>query len=557
MAIDFLILNKNLTPYIYLLFFSFFVSPFYGQENNNYSLIIKSKDSLESNVVKSINYKSNFKKIEQLHKTKDSILTLLKEKGYYTLLTDSINQQKKKYTYYLKLGLRIKSIYIKVDVKDAKILQALNLKPKNEYLILENEKLKPLLNTIQKYLTENGQLFSKVKLINLNTNKQSLFTELQISYSKKRSINKTILNGYTDFPSSFIKHYLNLNTQGVVNETKIEEISRKINQLNFASEIKKPEILFSKDSTILYLYLRKKKASSFDGLINFSTENKKLNFRGYLDLNLVNIFNKGEEIKINWKNNSNNKQDFILKTKIPYIFNSKISTEAAFNLYRSDSTYTTTNSKILLSYPINQLTAFSFLFSTENSNVNSTANNISNFDKKMIGLGMRHNSQKNNKLSVDFNILYGIRNTNVKTKQFLVNYTASGLIKTSNKTTLFIRNKSGLLFSDFYLNNELFREGGVNSIRGFNEQSIFTSKFSYINSEFRFISKNNSYLYSIHDIGVFNSNTQNNVLYSFGIGYNYIKNNNSINVSYTRGESNHIISNLLSSFLSINYLTLF
>jgi hypothetical protein len=551
-----LILNKIFTLYICLLFFGFLTSPFYSQENKNYSLIIKSKDSLENSILKSINYKNNFTKIEHLHKTKDSVFTALKEKGYYTLLIDSINQQKKKYTYYLKLGARIKNIYIKVDLKDSKILQALNLKTENEYLILENEKLKPLLNTIHKYLTENGQLFSKVKLTNSNINKQSLFTELQISYSKKRTINKTILNGYTNFPSSFIKYYLNIHPKSVLNETRIEEISKKINHLSFVSEIKTPEILFSKDSTILYLYLRKKKASSFDGLINFSTENKKLNFRGYLDLSLMNIFNKGEEIKINWKNNSSNKQDFTLKTKIPYIFNSKISTEASFNLYRSDSTYSNTNSKILLSYPINQFTDFTFLFSSESSDVNSTVNNISNFDKKMVGLGMQYKSQKKNELRVDFNILYGIKNTNVKTYQFLVNYTASGLIKTSNKTALFIKNKSGFLFSDIYLNNELFREGGTNSIRGFNEQSIFASKFSYLNSEFRFISKNNSYIYSIHDIGAFALNTRNTLFYSIGVGYLYLKNNNSINVFFTKGGANGNEPSLNSPLLSIKLLTL-
>ena len=306
-----MILNKKFTPYIYILFFSFSVNTFYGQVNNNYVLKMISRDSIEDNVIKSINYKSIFTKIKQLNRTKDSVLNLLKDKGYYTLLTDSINQKKKKYTYYLKLGSKIKSIYIKIDERDTKIIETLGLKNENEYLIIENEKLKPLLNTINKYLTESGQLFSKVRLINSNIKNQSLYTELQISYSKKRTINKTILNGYTDFPSTYLKQYLHLNDKSVLNENKIEEVSKKINELNFVSEIKKPEILFSKDSTILYLYLKKKMSNSFDGLINFSTENKKLNFRGYLDLTLINILNKGEEIKINWKNNSNNNQDFI------------------------------------------------------------------------------------------------------------------------------------------------------------------------------------------------------------------------------------------------------
>ena len=499
-------------------------------------------------------FQYTFQQKESLNKTKDSILSALKEKGYYSLIIDSINQQQKEYTYFLKLGTKIKTAYIKIRPKDWGITQALGYTyTKEGILTLEIERLKPFLNSVSNHLIEDGLLFSKIKLTNTTINNQSLFTELQINSSKKRSINKTILNGYTDFSSAFINHYLKLNDSAILNVTKIEEISKKINQLNFVSEIKKPEFLFSKDSTILYLYLKKKKSNSFDGLINFSNENKKITFKGYLDLNLVNIFNKGEEIKINWRNNSNSKQDFTLKTKIPYLFNSKVSTALSFNLYRNDSTYINTNSKISLSYPINEHTDVSLLISNESSTVHSVIGSISNFDKKMIGVGLRYNSHKSNKFNIDANVSYATRNTSKKTNQYLINLSTSGLIKTSTKTDVYIRSKTSFLLSDSYLENELFREGGSNSIRGFNEQSIFTSKFSYVNSEFRLISQNKSYLYSIHDLGIFEANNKSNVLYAIGAGYNYIKNNNSIDLSYVYGSTH----NSKSSFISVKLLTQF
>ena len=552
-----MILNKKNTPYIYILFFSFISISSFGQITKDYSLKIISTDSVENTIIKNINYRTIFNKIILVNKTKDSVLEVLKEKGYYTLLIDSISHHQKEYTYYLKLGEKIKSTYIKVNKKDKASLKALNLKIEGEFLILENEQLKPFLNSVSNYLLENGQLFSKVSLINSKIKNHTLFTEFQINYAKKRILNKTILNGYKDFPLTFTKHYLNLNGKNLLNKNSIDEISNKINHLSFATEIKKPEILFSKDSTILYLYLKKLKANSFDGLINFSTENKKLNFRGYLDLNLVNIFNKGEEIKINWRNNSNNKQDFTLKTNIPYIFKSKISTQFSFNVYRNDSTFINTHTNIILSYPINQFANFSIALSSENSSINSTLSNISSFDKKMLGIGFNYNSQKSNKYMFNIDASYGTRNTTIKSNQYLLNLTTSGLLKTSNKTVLYIRSKSGLLFSDSYLENELFREGGTNSIRGFNEQSIFTSKFSYINSELRFLSENNSYLYSIHDLGIFNLNSKNNILYSLGLGYNYIKENNSIDISYIYGANDSAASSLKSSFISIKFLTSF
>ena len=302
-----------------------------------------------------------------LKKTKDSVLNVLKEKGFYTLLIDRFYQQENNLTYFLKLGIKLKEIHIKVKPKDQELLREVNLKSNKNILSLKIEKLKPTLNLVSNYLIERGQLFSKVRIVNSVIKNQILYSELEIENTKKRIINKTIVKGYEDFPISFVNHYLNLNNNQVLNENKMNEISSKINQLNFVSEIKKPEILFSKDSTLLYIYLKKKQSNSFDGLINFSSENKKLNFRGYLDLNLVNILNKGEELSINWKNNSYNKQDFTLKTKIPYLFNSKFSSEASFNLYRSDSTFSNTSSTIILSYPINTHTNFSILYNSESS----------------------------------------------------------------------------------------------------------------------------------------------------------------------------------------------
>ena len=45
----------------------------------------------------------------------------------------------------------------------------------------------------------------------------------------------------------------------------------------------------------------KEKNNSFDGIVNFATqENGKVLFIGNLDLLINNVFNKGEEFNINW-----------------------------------------------------------------------------------------------------------------------------------------------------------------------------------------------------------------------------------------------------------------
>ena len=550
-----MVLNRKITPYIYILFFSFFFNKIYSQKTNEFKLEIKSNILTENDVIKNINYKKIFTKRKILQQTKDSVLNTLKEKGYFSLLIEKFNQNKNTYTYFLRLGKKIKAIYIKIKPSDIKTIEALNLKIDENYLILKTNTLKKTLNLISNYLVKNGQLFSVVKLRNHTIKNQTLFTELEINQTEKRSIDKTIIKDYEDFPISFLNQYLNLNKTKTISINNIEEISKRINQLSFVSEIKRPELLFSKDSTLLYLYLKKKQANSFDGLINFSSENNKIKFRGYLDLSLINIFNKGEKFVINWKSNSNKTQDFTLIASLPYLFKSKISSEISFNLFRNDSIYTNTNSEISLKYPINKFINLSIIYSSESSSTNSNSNNISNFNKSMIGLGLQNNSEKENQF--ELSIFYGKRNTNAKTNQYLINSKFSRLIHLSKRIAFYINNKSSFLFSDSYLENELFREGGPNSIRGFNEQSIFTSKFSYINSETRLLSKNKSFLYSIQDLGIFSYNKKNNILFALGLGYQLNRKNNSINISYSQGNFNKRSTTLSSGILSIKMLTSF
>ena len=68
-----------------------------------------------------------------------------------------------------------------------------------------------------------------------------------------------------------MKHYLKYSNKDDFNFDVIKKKSEEINKLGFVRQIKDPEILFKKDSTIIYLYLEKVKNNSFDGFIGFAT----------------------------------------------------------------------------------------------------------------------------------------------------------------------------------------------------------------------------------------------------------------------------------------------
>ncbi len=145
--------------------------------------------------------------------------------------------------------------------------------------------------------------------------------DLIIDTSEKRSIDNIIIQGCPEFPKSFISHYLGIKQQTLFNLETTEKLSFLLSSIPFVSQIKEPAVLFTKDSTSLYLYVKKKNTSKFDGIIGFANneDTGKLMFSGYLDLELNNLFDKGERIGLNWKNSGDENQTLDLNFYTPYI----------------------------------------------------------------------------------------------------------------------------------------------------------------------------------------------------------------------------------------------
>jgi hemolysin activation/secretion protein len=133
---------------------------------------------------------------------------------------------------------------------------------------------------------------------------------------------------------------------------------------------------------------------------------------------------------------------------------------------------------------------------------------------------------------------YGIReDSNNDENQFRIRFNSEMNLSLSKRSYLNLRNLTGYLNSKTFLTNELFRIGGANSIRGFNEQSIFTNQFSHLNIEYRYLTSNDSYLHTITDFGVYNNMSQNDTdsLLGLGFGYLFSVENNQVNLGYVLG----------------------
>ncbi len=539
----------KLNFYILFIFFLSISKQVIGQK---ISLEINSKDSIEYSIIKDIPFLKKHKNNNSIHNELNLFSNKLKKKGFFFNQLDSLSNSNPRKAYF-NFNKKIDSLLIKVNDSITKEIKI--------------DELDFFIDSISNKIEERGGLFSEISLKNITLEKSKLISELQIRKSTLRKNDTTIIKGYPNFPIKYIENFLKIKKGDIINKTKLNEISKNSNEISFVSEIKKPEVLFTKDSTLLYLYLKKKKTSNFDGLLNFSSDknNSGISFTGYLNLELNNIINKGETFSLLWKANGNENQNFTLNSRIPYIFNSLLSTDIKFIIHKQDSSFLNTQLRTKLSYNLSNKSSVGITYSSETSvkNTNNSIENdsITSFDNYFFGFIYNYEAKKQNnfndkKIHFQINPTFGKRNTDY---QFKLNLTFQYIFDFDKKNSFYIKTKSGYLFSKNNFTNELYRIGGVNSIRGFDEESIFTSGFTYINSEYRYLTSKESYIYSIFDLAHYEprDNSNDKTIFSLGLGYLFKIGDSQLNMNYTFGKKTPINSFKSNSRISITYKNFF
>lgn len=428
------------------------------------------------------------------------------------------------------LNHKIDSIQIHFKPSLFQSLSFLNVSAiKENYFTIPYSDIENTLKRINKYYTEKGDTFNWVQLANLHYDSNVLSAELIIEKSKeKRKINKVIVTGYKKFPKSYIKHFLKLNPENIFSKDDLIKKSSRIKNLDFASNLKLPEILFTEDSTTVFLCLKKENANSFDGFIGFanSENSNKLNLNGYIDVSLNNNLNYGEKLDIIYKNDGKEQQRFEASLLLPYLFNSPLDLEGRLSIFKQDSTFISSKRNINLTLPISNTIKMSLGYQLTNSNTLS--------DQSFSDIKDYKNNSIISSFSYKSNNIFDLKKTNLlfyhslgirKTKDSSVNQISSTVIidhlfKLNSRNFIYAKNETSALFSENYLTNELFRIGGINSIRGFNENSLFSSFHTLLNTEYHYLLSSNIYAHTILDYGYTQDKISNssNKLSSIGFG---------------------------------------
>lgn len=546
---------------LFLLILFFFCFQGFGQ---NLYLKISGESEKETKIIDSVEYTKKHLNAKSILDETNSFSEKLKRFGF---LENEILENKKEndssFHAHFKLGKKTNSIHIYIGRNSE--LQKLGILEEKDTLKMRLSETEKFMSTTLQKLERKGYSLAKLQLINLKREKDFLEADLLFDNEKLRVVNDIVINGYDKFPEGHKKEIKRRYKNKVFNQETLKKIHNDFEKFQFVSQTKYPEILFTKDTTKVYVYVEKSRPNRFDGFIGFgNNENGDLKINGYLDLLLVNSLNVGERFNLYWKSDGNKQTTFNASLELPYIFKSPLGIKGQLNIFKQDSTFQNTQTAIDLGYYFNFNTrAYLGYQSTESSDIqNSSTTSISDFDNSFVTGSFEFTQFKSDdyffpeKTIINIKAGTGKRNSESFTNnQFFINANLRHNLYLNEKNIFNIKSESYYLQSENYITNELFRFGGINSIRGFNENSLQANLASSILTEYRYVLAQTIYIHSIIDFGYFQDKTTNNDgnLLGLGFGFGLLTKNGLFNLVYANGSTNNQEIKLSNSIVHISF----
>jgi outer membrane protein assembly factor BamA len=436
----------------------------------------------------------------------------------------------------------------------------------------------------------NGYPFAEVKLCNVDIRGDEFTAALVLNKNKLTKIDSIVIKGNAKISPVYMYSYLGIKPGDLYNESKIASIRSRMKEIAFVRELKPFEIVFSEKSTKLILYLEKRKASQFDGILGLVPDpvTGKVQFTGDIRLKLQNGFNHGEIIDLNWTKLQNQAQNLNVKLSYPFLLSSPFGVDYALTLFKQDSTYLTVNQQIGIQYLLSGGNYFKIFVNSRITSLLTTTGmetitvlpEYADVSSLTYGLGFRSQNldyRFNPRKGYTFSITVGTgtktikenpninpvvyQNLKLSSTQYSADLLGEYYIPLGGRHVIKTALNGAFLSAENLFQNELFRIGGLNALRGFDEQSIYASTFGIFTLEYHYLLEQNSYIFVFGDIAWYENNSINHYVHDtpsgLGAGIRFDTKAGIFSISYALGKQFNSQYDVKSGKINFGFVSLF
>ncbi|PTM12935.1 MAG: hypothetical protein DA408_08760 [Bacteroidetes bacterium] len=472
----------------------------------------------------------------------------LLQAGYLEASVDTLVRQDRQYTALLHGGPR----YQWLQLAGGEVPESWLSKAGFRARLFENKPLDyaewlALQKRLAQVAANNGFPFARVRLDSLRwAAPGAVAATITVDRGTLIFFERIDLDGEAQISTSYLEQYLSLTPGQPYNESVIQRVQQRLQELAFLQLKNPPRVQFIGNQARLLLELAPKRASRFDfvvGVLPNSRQTGRLLVTGQLDAALQNSFGKGEVIQLAFEQLRPLTQRLDLAFNYPYLLDLPFGIDAQLDFYRRDTNFINLNWQLGVDYLLRGGRTVQAFWSQRQTNllgVDST--NLARFQqlpdtldvrRRAFGLGFdfrqldyRTNPRRGWEWQLQGSAGQKTIRTNPQVKNFGFAELYDNLTLKSAQYRLETRaalyrplgqrgvvklglTAAALIANEPVLANEQFRLGGNRLLRGFDEESIFATNFGILTAEYRFLLSTNSYLYGFFDAGRVDSQSLN------------------------------------------------
>lgn len=351
----------------------------------------------------------------------------------------------------------------------------------------------------------------------------------------------------------YLQQVSRLTPGGVFSQEQLQKAAQTIRRSPYFTLVGEPELTFQTQEARPIFTLQDRRVNVFDGVVGLlpnENEPGRVLITGEVDLQLYHLGGKGRDFSLNWQRLNIQSQSLELNAKEAFVFRSPLDVSVGFSLLKQDSSFVNRSITLDFGYRVSDDGYLNFftrrqagdLLSTEGLSFDQKLPSSIDYRWNQYGIGLdwnRLDSPVSPRRGSRLQGTFSLGNKRILQNTGLPEELYAGLEGSSAQYQgwfsgekhlfikpawgMWIRGVGGFLQNQNLFLNELYRLGGLKSIRGFNEKNFFAKNFGYINLEQRLFFDQNSFLVVFADLGIIENPYNSPKIdhpFSFGTGIN-------------------------------------
>lgn len=374
-----------------------------------------------------------------------------------------------------------------------------------------------LMQRLVEQAENSGYPFALVRLDSLELDEKSISAALRYEAGPYITFDSLQLSGNVRINQRFLAAHLGVVPGAPFDQQRIEEVVRRLEALPYLRLADAPRLSFQNRQARLWLNLKRHPANRIDGLLGLQSRPAGgVLLTGQVDLLLHNPFGGGKMIALNWQRLNEQSQQLELGYRHPYILNSPITLVLEGSLLKEQEQFLNRNARVALQSQQARGLLLSLEYQFKDSRLLDKAIGPDLASFRVHKYGVRTEYKKLDNLifprqgyALGAAVLAGPKQVTRladgstaslgSSLQMNAELQAQQYWSLAPKTVLTFRLAGAMLYDKKLFLPDLYRLGGLQSLRGFREKSLFASEYVLFGAELRQLLGNSSYVFLFYD----------------------------------------------------------